>query len=94
MRKPEASVQAVLDLYQLHNASEAKAEATLDWYERVVGRLIEWLETEGELVPIGELSEDVLRLHVIYLSKLRSRGKELSRSTLNTYVRGMRAFLR
>ncbi len=92
MRKPEASIQAVLDLYQLHNRSEAKAEGTLDWYERVVGRLIGWLEAEGELVPIGHLSEDVLRLHVIYLSKFRSRGKELSRSTLNTYVRGMRAF--
>ena len=94
MRRPQASIQAVLDLYQLHNRSEAKSESTLDWYERVVGRLIEWLRAEGELVPIGELSEDVLRLHVIYLSKFRSRGKELSRSTLNTYVRGMRDFLR
>ena len=36
MRRPQANVQAVLDLYQLYNRSEGKSESTLDWYERAI----------------------------------------------------------
>ncbi|NQW16608.1 MAG: tyrosine-type recombinase/integrase [Chloroflexi bacterium] len=94
-RKHASSIEGALALFQLTNRAEGKSRDTLAWYELTVGCFIKWMESMESLVPMGEVTEDHLRGHVIYLGERKTRrGHRLAKSSINTYVRGLRAFFR
>jgi len=94
-RKQESSIEGALALFHLTNRAEGKSRDTLEWYELTVGRFIKWMESTESFVPMGEVTDDHLRGHVIYLGERKTRrGHPLAKSSINTYVRGLRAFFR
>jgi site-specific recombinase XerD len=66
---------------------------TLEWHQTVLAHLHQYLQTDGHLVLVHQLTETALRNWLERLSQTpTAKGAPRSASTIETYARSARAF--
>lgn len=89
MTKAATPLKTVVDLFRIFNQAEGKSDRTVSWYDH---RLLWVLREFGDDQPIGDLTEEELRLHIAGYSTNAINGEPLAPSTMNNHGRALRAF--
>jgi len=89
MDKGSTPLGQVIQLFRIRNQAEGRSNRTVSWYDH----RLDWLVREfGSDHPIGEFTEDKLRLHIAGYHRNSRSGEPLRPSTMNNHGRSLRAF--
>jgi len=90
--------------YRIHNRAENKSPKTLEWHETAVKRFCQFVESwKGSEATLSDLNPDNVKLFIVHLQETPTSHnhpfiayptKRVSDSTINSYVRSLRAFSR
>ena len=101
LEKTSTSLERLARHFDSYNRSDGKSPNTVIWYSRVLKYFQRYLEEGGYSARLGDLTLQLVREFVVYLQTrekwhghpdVRSRDGHLSPTSINNYVRGLRAF--
>ena len=95
-------IRPLVRAFQIHNQAENKSEKTIAWYDASIARFCRFVEEEtGSTPTLDDFNIDQVQLFIVELQSKPSaitspfapvRIQYLSPTTINSYVRGLRAF--
>ena len=102
LEKNNTSLDRLVRHFEAYNRSEGRSPRTVEWYSRVLGYFQKYLGQDGYSPRLGDLRLQVVREFVVHLQTRerwhghpdmrRSKHGHLSSTSVNNYVRGLRAF--
>ena len=101
LEKDNTPLEKLARHFEAHNRSEGKSPRTVDWYKCVLRYFQNYLEEEGYSTTLGDLTIQVVKEFVVFLQTREkwhdhpnppSKDGHLSATSVNNYVRGIRAF--
>ena len=101
LEKGNTSFERLIKHFEAYNRSEGKSPRTVEYYSRVLGYYLRYLEAEGYSTRLGDLTLEVAREFILYLQTRpkwdghpngSSADAKLSPMSVQNYVRGIRAF--
>ena len=102
MEKSGTPLDKLFETYALFNRSEAKASATISWYDDKLREFARWLGAQDGGTDLGEFTIDRVREFVLHLQGredkyernpfVPTRHEKLSSHTIQGHVRVLKAF--
>lgn len=101
LEKGRTSLERLIKHFEAYNRSEGKSPRTVDYYTKVLTYYRQYLEAEGYSTDLEALTKEVAREFVLHLQTRpkweghkngSSTNSNLSPVSVQTYVRGIRAF--
>ena len=101
LEKGHTSLEKLIKHFEAYNRSEGKSPRTVEYYSKVLNYYLQYLEAKGYSTSLKDLTREVAREFVLHLQTRpkweghrneSSTGANLSPVSVQTYVRGIRAF--
>ena len=101
LEKGRTSLERLIKHFEAYNRSEGKSPQTVDYYTKVLTYYRQYLEAQGYSTNLEALTKEVARDFVLHLQTRpkweghkneTSANATLSPVSVQTYVRGIRAF--
>src|SRR4030043_142768 len=88
--------------YRIHNRAENKSPKTLEWHDNAIKRFCQFVEGwKGSETTLSDLHSDNVKLFIVHLQEMATTHahpliaqptRKISDSTINSYIRSLRAF--